>query len=519
MASYALAISRIRSRLHRRLLAVFGTVVIVGFGLAVFAASEPSTKTVGALIGLAAIAALTWRFGLGVWLAVLALGSIDALPGPGLETIETPLLHLYLSDTLIAVLILTLLLDNGRNGFRHLFDNGTRRVLSIWSGIFLLVWIATVARSYIWAGIQLSHAMDYGRDFAFFAALVPLFAATFTRPRVLRAVLVTLAIGILAADIAEILSVTTHHTLTFLVHPKQTTELDGITRLYVSAQYLAVVAAMLGVGLLLFGGDRRLRVLGAALALLSTSSVAVELTRAQYVGGAVGLMVALVVWMTFGRRASQLARRRLGKLLLIICIFAALITLIHPPQINNTAISGVEERFTSVFTSLSSANASQSTVAYRAIEASQLEQVLGSNWLFGLGFLDPRNHYVVGIRNGSIRNGDVGVLNAVMTMGVVGALLVYFPLIFILIGLGRRAISGNESPGHSWIAFGSAAWIVSALTSSLTLVTLFSSPGLCISALALGVATTCLDSTDTAAISESAHAPSRPGIYRYPLTA
>lgn len=498
MASYALVASKIRSRRQRRLfLATFSTVAIFSIGLSAFAASEPSMKTVGALLGLLALSAVVWRFGLGVWLGILVLGSIDALPGPGLETIETPLLHLYLSDALIVVLILTLILDNSRNGFRHLFDNRVRRVLCIWSGIFLLVWLATIARSYIWAGIQLSHAIDYGRDFGFFALLLPFFAATFTRPRVLQVALITLAVGIIAADVAEILSVTTHHTLTFLVHPKQTTELDGITRLYVSAQYLAVVAAMLGIGLLLLGRARHLRVLGATLALLSIGSVAVELTRAQYVGGAVGLAAALVVWMTFGRSSARLLRRRLARLLLIVATFAALITLVHPPQIANTAISGVEERFSSVFTSLSSNNASQSTLAYRTIEASQLEQVLGSNWFFGLGFLDPRNHYVVGIRNGSIRNGDVGVLNAVMTMGIVGALLVYFPLIFVLIGLFRRAISSAESRTKSWIAFGSAAWIVSTLTSSLTLVTLFSSPGLCVSALALSIATTCLDSADT----------------------
>jgi hypothetical protein len=464
--------------------------------LALLISHEPSTKTIEILLGVAAVAALIWRFGLGIWLAILILGSVDALPGPELETIETPLLHLYISDTLIVVLIITLFFYNSRNGFQRLADCRARRVICVWSCLFLLLWLTTVARSYIWADIPLTHAMDFGRDFAFFALLLPLFAATFTHPRVRLVTLLALTTGAIIAEMAEIISVTTHHTLTFLVHAKQTTELNGITRLYVDAQYLAVLTGMLGVGLLLLGQNRRLRLLGALLAALSITSVALELTRAQYVGGTVGLATALVIWLVLNRRSSHFGRQHLARLVLIIVTFVVLVVLVNPPQVSNTAISGVEERFTSVFGSLSSNSAATSTVAYREIEATQLEQILGSHWAFGLGFLDPRNHYVLGTRNGSIRNGDVGVLNAIMTMGIVGAVFIYFPLVFILASLVLRAIAGYEPPNQSWIAFGITAWIVSTLTSSLTLVSLFSSPGLCIAALALGIGMTCFGPVD-----------------------
>jgi hypothetical protein len=469
------------------------TCVVLSIGLGVAATSEQSTKLLEILVGLIAIATLLWRFGLGGWLALLVLGSVDALPGPELETIEIQTLHLYASDFMIVLLIVTLLLDNSRNGFRYLANTKGRRILCVWSAGLLLVWSVTVARSNVAADIPLKHAMYFGRDFAFFALLLPLFAATLARRRVRNSLLLVLAFGVLLVDITEILSVATHNSLSFFVHSQRTTEIDGITRLYVDAQYIEVVAAALGTGLVLLSKVGRLRLLGAMLAIFSTAAVLVELTRAQYVGGVVGIVAALAVWLTFDRRTSWLGRLRIARFALIVVVLVGVIAVVQPPHVANSVLKGVESRFSSVFSTLSSSHASSSTVAYREIEASELERVLGSHWLFGLGFLDPRNHYVSGLPNGSIRNGDVGVLNAVMTMGVIGAVLIYFPVVYLLIALVSRAVSGAERSRESWIAFGIAAWIVSTLTSSVTLLSLFSAPGLCIAALALGIAATCAE--------------------------
>jgi len=480
----------------QRLFSGSSVLVIVGaslsLGLGALAASEDFSKIAEGLLVVAVVAALVWRFGLGVWLALLVLGSVDALPGPELETIETPALHLFMSDVLIVVLILTLLIDNYRDGFGHLADTRERRMLCFWSCALLFVWLITVGRSYALSEIPLKHAMDFGRDFAFFALLLPLFAATLTRPRVRTATLVALAIGIVVVDLTEIISITTHRTLTFWVHAGRTVESNGITRIYVNAQFLEVLAVMLGFGVLFLARSGRLRLVGALLALLSTMAVALELTRAQYVGFAAGLGVALVVWLVFSRRSAGFGRKHLVRLTLVLSVIGVLLILGPSSLIPKTALAGVESRISSVFETLSSNNASTSTVAYREVEASELEQVLGANWIFGLGFLDPRTHYVSGLRLGSIRNGDVGVLNAVMTMGIVGAALIYFPVVFIFVALISRTLRGVENPNESWIAFGIVAWIVSVLTTSVTLVSLFSAPGLCIAALALGIGVTCL---------------------------
>ncbi|MGC2374279.1 MAG: hypothetical protein WA484_10430 [Solirubrobacteraceae bacterium] len=480
-----------RERSHSGFFIAVVTSVGVSVGLGGLATSEQFPKIAEGLLVLAAVALLVRRFGLGVWLAILVLGSVDALPGPELETIETPL-HLYLSDVFIVVLIATLLIDNFREDFQRLADTPERRVLSIWSGVLLLLWVATVARSYVWGEITLAHAMDYGRDFVFFALLLPLFAATLTRSYVRWVMLVTLALGVVGTDITEIMSIATHRSFAFWVHPGHTVESNGITRLYVNAQFLEVVAAMLGFGLLLLARERRLRLAGAVLAPLSIIAVALELTRAQYIGCSIGLVFALVVWLGFNRDSAHFGRQHLARLLVILSVLGAVLVLGPASLIPQTTLSAVESRVSSVFSTLSSNNATTSTVAYRKVEASELEQVLGPNWVFGLGFLDPRNHYVAGIRLGSIRNGDVGVLNAIMTMGIIGAVLIYFPVVFILVGLIWRAMTGAERREDSWIVFGIAAWIVSVLTTSVTLVSLFSAPGLCIAAFALGIGTTCL---------------------------
>jgi O-Antigen ligase len=436
--------------------------------------------------------ALILRFGLGSWLAILILGAIDALPGPELETITVPGLHIYVTDALVLVLVLTLLLENSRDGFQCLMNTRTRRVLCAWSGGFLLLWWVTVTRSAVSSNIPVGPAMKYGRDFAFFALLVPLFAATLTRQRVRLVMLVGLTIGIMIAEIAEIVGTVSHRVSSFWVHSARTVEFGHVTRIYVNAQYLEVLGIGLGFGLLLLGRERRLRTTGAALTLLSVTAVALELTRAQYIGNLVGIVAALAVWLTMSRPSRRFGRQRLARIVLVIIAAVALFTFVHPPAAVEKAFGDAAARVETVIPTLLSSKPKKSTVAIRESEASALENVLGERWLFGLGFLDPRFDYFNGLHEGSIRNGDVGVLNAVMTMGVIGAIFLYFPLLFVLIGLVWCAVAGTERPRDSWIAFGVVAWIVSSLTSSVTLVSLFGSPGLTIAALALGIGTTCL---------------------------
>jgi hypothetical protein len=116
-----------------------------------------------------------------------------------------------------------------------------------------------------------------------------------------------------------------------------------------------------------------------------------------------------------------------------------------------------------------------------------MTKYLGGNWLAGLGFVSPSSHYYFGLPNGSIRDPDLGVLNAVMTMGVIGAVLIYVPVLGTLSHILKRVSAKGPGVRYEWLSYGGAIWIVATLTSSATLVTLFSPGGLVLSSVFLTV--------------------------------
>jgi hypothetical protein len=64
-----------------------------------------------------------------------------------------------------------------------------------------------------------------------------------------------------------------------------------------------------------------------------------------------------------------------------------------------------------------------------------------------------------------------------MTMGVVGAGVLYFAVIVTACGALRMLVRPRVSDDE-WLRYGGAVWLVAALVSSITLVTLFSVSGL-----------------------------------------
>jgi hypothetical protein len=130
------------------------------------------------------------------------------------------------------------------------------------------------------------------------------------------------------------------------------------------------------------------------------------------------------------------------------------------------------------------------TAGYRLREAHRELEALGDHWATGLGFLSPAYHYVPGLRQGSIRDDDLGSLSIVMTMGVVGLLLAYMPPIFGLAYLLRRR--------RNIVQYGGAMYLGAALIGSITLGAVSTLSGLLVlgSMLALCLNWTALDSLD-----------------------
>jgi hypothetical protein len=129
--------------------------------------------------------------------------------------------------------------------------------------------------------------------------------------------------------------------------------------------------------------------------------------------------------------------------------------------------------------------------------------LLGQDWPIGLGFIHPSAHPYPNLPGGSIRNSDLGVLNVLMTMGAVGAILLYLPLLLMLRAL-TRAAPVPESVGDEWLRLGATIWVIGTIASSITLVDLFSFGGLEVTACMLAVATSVVasrTSTEAAATS------------------
>jgi hypothetical protein len=77
---------------------------------------------------------------------------------------------------------------------------------------------------------------------------------------------------------------------------------------------------------------------------------------------------------------------------------------------------------------------------------------------------------VPSLREGSIRNDDLGSLNIVMTMGLIGLILAYIPPVAGLIYLLRRR--------YGFVQYGGAMYLGAALIASITLGTVAGLAGL-----------------------------------------
>ena len=86
------------------------------------------------------------------------------------------------------------------------------------------------------------------------------------------------------------------------------------------------------------------------------------------------------------------------------------------------------------------------------------------------------------------RNSDVGIFNALVTMGVVGSVLLYLPPLWLLCALLRR--SRWRAPQDSYLWMGGAIWLLIALIASITLDNLVSVSGLATIAVGIGVLST-----------------------------
>jgi len=427
-----------------------------------------------ALTGMCTLA-LTHR---GLLLGILVLAVLNGLPL--INTSQTVASKLTVEDFATIALILVAALwwafDHNASG------PGRRAVAVSRLGTCLLMWwCLTFARSLIAHEVPPLRAVAFSRDFLYFALLLSVLPRVTLASRDIRALVGLLTGGACLFAVGQILIATGFGQPGNLIHFEYSAEQSGLTRVYSNMTDLVNAALAISVAACLLATDRRLRALAAPVALLLSISVVVQLTRARWIGLLLGLIL-VSVWLASqaDARTARILRRRLTLLLgalVTITISAALLA----PSLGSSGT--IFQRAISIFSDLQS---SSGTVAVRTALSKTMLADLGEHWSIGLGFVPPYSHYYIGLRSGSIRDPDVGVLNALMTMGLVGALLLYAPIALVLSACLRRSAEAT-SQTYRWLRYGGAVWLVAALVSSLTLVTLFSTSGLALTAVVLAV--------------------------------
>jgi hypothetical protein len=463
-------------------LALSGLLVICGWAIA-----RQDTKPL--FIGLAVIAicglAVTQR---GAFIGVLMLAALDGIPF--LETSKLVTSKLAIEDVAILALI-------GVGLIWMLIDDRSRpgttagRALVKVSPLLLLWCTFFMARTMIDYHTPVLRTVYFGWDFLFFPLLLMVLPRVSLSRYDIAVALGVLALGACIFAVGQIMIgigagnpgslIHYHYTLEEAAH---TSSASGVTRVYSNMTDLVTAGLAASIGALLLARDRRTRLIALPIAAILLTSTIVQLTRARWIGLIIGLVV-VSFWVFSSSRTPAVAatlRKRLMAVFGVLVAGGLAVALIAPNVLSGSAIS---KRLSSIFTDLET---SSGTVAVRETVTHTLTTLLGERWLTGLGFISPFTHYYFGLPGGSIRNPDVGVFNAIMTMGVIGALLIYLPVLLVLLYCLRQ-LSRRNVTDLGWLYYGGAIWLVAALASSITLITLFSTSGLTLTAMILTILT------------------------------
>lgn len=368
---------------------------------------------------------------------------------------------------------------------RLLIDGFQRRTtvdgwLWVWSAALVTVWSASVLRA-VGDGVPLLRAALFGRDFLYFALLLPVAPALFPSMATLRRFM-AITTGLTTIYASAYLLAAVGALPPSLVNAYQTATYGPVTRLYATMVDLMVLVFTLALSRALITHGRSARV-STAVAVITGCAVVIGLTRALYAGLLVGFVVALAVWGSGAGRPAAIVRRRLLVTLVGLFLVGTVAAVASPKLFTSSSspVHAIEQRFTSGISDATSGASNNFT--YRLTVDNRMLAHLGGQWFLGLGFLHNQYVYFADLPDGSIRNADTGLFNGLMTMGIAGTILIYLPV------LGLLALAASKSRRHtawSWYWFGLTFWLVLVLVTSFTLGALFTSTGLAMIAVAIG---------------------------------
>jgi len=405
----------------------------------------------------------------GVTVGVVWLAALNGIP---LVNIATGGGEFRPTDLAVAAIVLMAVA-------RCLADRRSRplppRGVTLVCALFAAWWAITFVRT-LYAGVPPVDALFFGRDFLSMAVLIPAAWILLDSRRAWRECLIVVVVGTGIYSLAYVGGALGLIDAASFVHPQQIVSFGGVLRLYTPMNDLVVTVAVFSIAFLATTRRGRATPWIAVVAALTSLAFLLQLTRAAYLSVALGIVIAVVVASTRGADVRRVLIQRLTVVLLAggIFFFAAtgLGSTSIPSQIVGERISaGVGE-----------IAVTSGTFGYRVRVYKQMFAVLGSDWPIGLGFLNPKDRYFLSLPGGTIRDGDVGLMNAVMTMGVIG-----LALLFALPVSVARWVAKTPDGRPTWMMVGLFGWLVVLVAGSPTLVTLFSATGILSTALALSL--------------------------------
>ena len=216
---------------------------------------------------------------------------------------------------------------------------------------------------------------------------------------------------------------------------------------------------------------------------LLTVGALVQFSRASYASILAGFLVLIAIAL-FRAPAPLVVARKVLPALVLLAALVPVLGLVHPT--NENPQSAAQVFATRAESGIEEIQARSGTFGYRYDVQSKMLDVVGNRWPVGVGFWHPDDRFVSGLPDGSIRNGDVGVLNGITTIGALGTVLLYLPVLGTILFLARRRRTGSGE--WDGLIFGASGWLFGVGVASISLVTLFSVQGLLLTAVVLVVA-------------------------------
>jgi hypothetical protein len=458
---------------------LLGAVAAFGLGL----------QVLGLGVGLALFVWLL-QFNPGALIAVLLIAQLGGIPGLRLTNGQETLVLIVQ----IAVMVWVIALPSRERRGATALESATY----LGCALYLAWWILVALKTTVLEGGSATAALAAARDLAYIPILLPLALVAMRSAWNRKGFLVAMGIGTAVFLVLRVLYGLGFSAAGHLIISQRLSELGGVTRVFSSMNYPMVAAVALGVAAALRGQTPRIRAVGWAFALMGSAAVVLQLTRAIYIGLGAGILIAIVAWYLQGSGPGQTAfRRRAMTLVGGVAVVTCVVLLWGPGTGGSGKASAVSERLDEGVTNIAEGTG---TVGIRESAARAILQTVGNDWPTGMGFWLPSERYFSGVRQGDLRDTDLGIVNLIATEGALGVALLYLPLLFLLARLlisptmlrGRRAPpyrpeSEREEGDAGWLLLGFSIWLASILVSSITLGNFFTRPGCAFTGTVLGL--------------------------------